>query len=334
MANIKPRLGVNNIDLSEILSDINNLPPAGTEDISAELDAQTTAVEELLKIAKKKVAEQNGEGQYVWKKSKVNIEEISESKTSQRIFYAWGKTSNTSTFDIYYSDEYQTNIDGSFTLVNPTTETVKLSVLKDSAAKYSGKYMITTAASEGKEGSLITGKYLLRIDTWSSTVSSYNNKNYLSGSYTLITANVTESDVSYVVSFDDTMYPNGVELDGYWYELIGGLGLSAIGVTECSYVEFTFSEKTYLDTKIDHGLNKIPKFVYLFRDDVPSTHYAMYWVIGANIHGHMDHFGEYRYNSTFNDVSFYNFNDVRYVYGSKNNIFYEAGVTYKLFVMA
>lgn len=64
----KSRLQTNNIDLSAILADINNLPPAGTEDISAELDAQTAAVNELLKVAKRKVAENNGEGEYVWEK--------------------------------------------------------------------------------------------------------------------------------------------------------------------------------------------------------------------------------------------------------------------------
>lgn len=65
---IKQRLGVNNIDLSEILSDIDNLPPAGTEDIQSELNAQTEAVNTLMSMVNRKVAEQNGEGEYVWKK--------------------------------------------------------------------------------------------------------------------------------------------------------------------------------------------------------------------------------------------------------------------------
>lgn len=64
----KSRLQTNNIDLSAILADINNLPPAGTEDISAELNALSDAVDAHLKMVNRKVAENNGEGEYVWKK--------------------------------------------------------------------------------------------------------------------------------------------------------------------------------------------------------------------------------------------------------------------------
>ena len=68
MANFKPRLQAANIDLTSILEDINNLPPAGTEDISAELNEQTVAVEELKIMVSRKVAENNGAGAFVWSK--------------------------------------------------------------------------------------------------------------------------------------------------------------------------------------------------------------------------------------------------------------------------
>lgn len=97
-----PRLSKNNIDLTSILEDINNLPPAGTEDISAELDAQTEAINSLLSMVNRKVAENNGAGEWVWKKCwkyTVNLTQTTTG-TNPTKFKVTGSGNNTDFTDV------------------------------------------------------------------------------------------------------------------------------------------------------------------------------------------------------------------------------------------
>lgn len=60
MGKTKERLKSHNSDLSAILDGINNLPPAGSEDLQATAEAQTEVVNELLSLVKRKIAEKSG----------------------------------------------------------------------------------------------------------------------------------------------------------------------------------------------------------------------------------------------------------------------------------
>lgn len=69
MGKNKDRLNQKSIPWADsILDQVMNLPPAGGEDLQSTTEAQTTAVEELMKMVSRKIAMNNGEGQYVWKK--------------------------------------------------------------------------------------------------------------------------------------------------------------------------------------------------------------------------------------------------------------------------
>lgn len=60
MGKNKEQLKEHNLDLFAILSGIQNLPPAGGEDLQGTVEEQTTAVNNLLKMVSRKVAEKNG----------------------------------------------------------------------------------------------------------------------------------------------------------------------------------------------------------------------------------------------------------------------------------
>ena len=69
MGKNKDRLNQKSIPWADsILDQVMNLPPAGGEDLTDTVAEQTTAVEELMKVVSRKIAMNNGEGQYVWKK--------------------------------------------------------------------------------------------------------------------------------------------------------------------------------------------------------------------------------------------------------------------------
>ena len=71
MGKNKERLNSHNLDLAAILADIQNLPPAGGEDLQETVTTQTDVVNTLLTMVKRKVADHKGEGEYVWKKSMI-----------------------------------------------------------------------------------------------------------------------------------------------------------------------------------------------------------------------------------------------------------------------
>lgn len=69
MGKNKDRLLTKSIPWADsILEQVINLPAAGGEDLQSTAEAQVLAVENLLKMVNRKVAENRGEGKYVWKK--------------------------------------------------------------------------------------------------------------------------------------------------------------------------------------------------------------------------------------------------------------------------
>ena len=69
MGKYEKRINENSRPMADsILSLVNNLPPAGGEDLQGTVEEQNEAINELMKMVKRKVADHKGEGEYVWKK--------------------------------------------------------------------------------------------------------------------------------------------------------------------------------------------------------------------------------------------------------------------------
>ena len=271
---IKQRLDINNTDLLAILSDINNLPPAGTEDISAELEAQTSAVNALMSMVNRKVTENNGEGEYVWKKSSISY---GPAMTTEDIFICGAKAED-STVTVAYADSYTYDeTTHQFTLVSPTEYSNDL----DSSlitSKIKGKYVIQSMAARADKKT--TGNVLIYIPsdaTVGVTDSSQSNCFEDGNSGYCLKAEVVNvyrygqilNFVSHVVAFDLTTYPDDDEQDNYWYELIKkDEMLSNIGFEgELACGTFTVSsDLTYLeDIVLYHNLNVVPKIGMIFK---------------------------------------------------------------------
>lgn len=105
--------------------------------------------------------------------------------------------------------------------------------------------------------------------------------------------------VGYVVSDNESAYPDDGEKDGYWYErVLGEIGIieKFFGCTE--YVEdtFTLSQSAGIeDVTVNHSLGKIPKLIFIYTENYsfPSdgNYYLMYGIIDNvyyNTGGHFD----------------------------------------------
>ena len=82
-----------------------------------------------------------------------------------------------------------------------------------------------------------------------------------------------ESTTQYVVSDDENAYPDGGELDGYWYEIMQE------GITGIDFGEVTVSSETQ-NVTVQHNLGVVPSFVCMVSTTAYSSGYM--W---ANING-------------------------------------------------
>ena len=89
--------------------------------------------------------------------------------------------------------------------------------------------------------------------------------------------------IDYIVSDKETAYPDGGELNGYWYEKVGG-GLSPemFGCTEIAIDKLVFASNTEIGT-LNHSLGKKPKFAFLIfnGENVTGTPSRVYVAIGS-----------------------------------------------------
>ena len=84
-----------------------------------------------------------------------------------------------------------------------------------------------------------------------------------------LTAEGGES-LGYVVADDETSYPNGGELDGYWYESVVGMSVGEyltpenFGFTKVAVDTMVYSGSYSIsDLTVTHSLNEIPKMVII-----------------------------------------------------------------------
>jgi len=229
-SNIKNRLQENNLDLASILSDINNLPPAGTEDASAELDAQTLAANNLIKIVKRKVAESKGEGTVVWNK----YENYTPARTLT-LTYSFGSTNypsgNYGYFNVSVTNGTVSEITESMLVGHTVVQDISSSGLWKYVLAANNKLQVYCNPNNPYSGET---SYALK---YSSGSWSYSNgvvtiydpdvailfKYCSQGSGTFNSYNVTIPQkignlLGFVVSNDSSTYPNGgTDAEGKYY---------------------------------------------------------------------------------------------------------------------
>lgn len=157
--------------------------------------------------------------------------------------------------------------------------------------------------------------------------------------------------VDYVISSDSEAYPDGGELDGYWYEMVEeGMNLLSIcGFTEIAIDTFTPSNNIKLGNRntLSHSLNKNPKF-FIILCDIESAPTGIsdavacgMSIVGATTSGPYIAFNELK-DRNGNHGAYYEYldpnepvtaNSIKF-WATDTNYYFKAGVTYTLITMA
>ena len=254
MGKYENRLNQNSIPMAdEILSLVNNLPAAGGgEDLQSTVAEQTAAVTTLLAMVNRKVAENRGEGEYVWKKLTAPV---TITMTQQN------NGTTPTTFKMASADVDLSAVDISY-FVGIT-----------------GEYAVSgsTAPFEIKEDGLYMGSSLRGALTYNPSTQVLSCAGNI-GSLCTWTVETQQNFIDYVVSSDAKAYPNGGEQDGYWYELVeeGVNLLTLFGCTKMAIDEFVYSSATGCDDVIvNHSLRAVPKVIIIASLDKPTKNYDM-----------------------------------------------------------
>lgn len=189
------------------------------------------------------------EGQYVWKKSK--LEQVTITNPSVVMNSGSGKIKVTTTDDIDLS-----LVDLSFFDGFVSSEPYKFYTQNGQLYFYSTDYPVTAYNTETHELTCNAGI--------SNATFTYTG--------TKETPKLVFED--YVVADDESAYPDGAVQDGYWYELVEeGLTPEMLGFTKMAIDKFTFSTRTAGNTPLNHSLAELPKFYILMSENNSTTDY-------------------------------------------------------------
>lgn len=243
----------------------------GGEDLTVTTAEQTVAVEDLIKMVGRKIADHKGEGPYVWKKYSV---ENKVYQTTENAFLM-GAAANSRTITIAYASDYSFNEETkTFTLINPKEYTETLSSVNENVID--GSYVIQSIDSW--QNTLTEGSVMLYIPEGASVTvadckftTSGSGKALLVGNAAVYKYGEVTEFLNYVVSSGAEDYPNEDELDSCRYELLEeGVNLSAL--FNCSKVAvdtFTPSARTTFNNfgAIPHSLGQVPRAYMIVADD-------------------------------------------------------------------
>lgn len=314
------------------LEDFDILNGVNGEDLTDTAADQKTAVEDLLKMVNRKIAMNNGEGQYVWKKSIGGI-----------------------TYTAYCTKANGAS-GGAFTLNSSDVDLTQLNDLTVLApieiSRTTGGY---TPAIKSVDG--INFEYWLNGAYQNALTASWNKSTktltltgtVMSGSNWTPFFYDTHSEkefIDYAVSSDAEAYPNkAVHTDGYWYELIED-GLDLLSVTGCTKMavdKITYSSRTAGGGKVSHSLGEVPKVALLFNTSRTIVNYDVTASIivkassgskcyGVSIYGYASDGSALNSTALQNDTSAMSATAVKAIMNS--SIYYTAGVEYTLITMA
>lgn len=153
---------------------------------------------------------------------------------------------------IYYADAY-TLSDGTYALVNPKSISIWASDTSP-VVKLTGKYFLVAATS---------GTMMYRGMDNITTVLSGSDL-YLRNVHVI--SNITEdvlTEIGYAVGDEEDSYPDGGELDGYWYKV------KSEGVSGIDYGEVTVGSATSI--VVEHNLGVNPRMVALIGNGNQNT---------------------------------------------------------------
>ena len=306
MGKNKDRLLTKSIPWADsILEQVINLPAAGGEDLQSTAEAQVLAVENLLKMVNRKVAENRGEGQYVWKKYSLNGMTIQLTHTV---------TGNPSTW--HMSADGLNNGD----YVNLVGVTGKYN------SSYAFNFISKTQVALGNSGTEIY-PYTYDPDNQNIVISaSFGNTLTL----TDINADVL-TFIDFAVSDDESAYPNGGEQDGYWYELVD------FSLLNDNVATGTFSLSVSKQTiTVAHGLGKKPTGIFGFKKKTTKfdTHFDSFFSPWWYEDGYEDAFHLTRNGSTDQNTKAYTIDENQFSITSQTGGTNFAGGTWYWVVFA
>lgn len=284
------------------------------EDLTDTAADQTAAVAELLKMVNRKVAENNGIGEHVWKKY--------EADSTSGVFNFTQTTSGTPTvLQVSSSDIDLSKIDESaFVGLSGTVNATTYNFISE-------EHVVIGNSSWDWSYNPATAQITIQIDI-------------ASGTWQSATFEGVKIFVGYIVSDDESSFPDSGEQDGYWYELVveGGVDLSAAGFTDVAVDVFTVSSNTDVTAKtLNHSLGKIPKIAYLIANKEPTTSKHVYYMVlgnptqDGNLGGGIKVYG---YGSTGNCYATATASTLKVTNHAYATIYYSAGKEYTLLTMA
>lgn len=241
MGKNKDRLNQKSIPWADsILEQVINLPAAGGEDLQSTAEAQTLAVENLLKMVNRKVAENRGEGQYVWKKYGDEVLSFNQltTNTNPTIVQVTSKFTDLSTVDSSFfaglSGKYSINGYGSYSYeFTDTTLTYNGVTVTYTYDPTTAQIKIKASLTDRQWGSIEIPAFVGYVVADSEDA--YSEGHVKFDSATLIPENIRE----------------GVDI---W----GVIGTMSEGVSGIDFGKVTLSSATDSVT-VSHSLNATPK---------------------------------------------------------------------------
>lgn len=324
MGKNKDRLLTKSIPWADsILEQVINLPAAGGEDLQSTAEAQTLVVENLLKMVNRKVAENRGEGQYVWKKSEYagfSVETTGKQPITLKVTSELGDLSKV---DISFFADWV------FSLPAPASIKIK----GDGTCEY-----VNAAGTTAYSCSYNPSTQTLTINNNITSSSTWKLSSY-------------KVDYALVVSDDATAYPDGGIKDGYYYEPFEeGIDFSKTAVKKIAVDKFTLAADTAGSSgiKINHSLGELPRAAVIIGEitkcaTTNTKYFNVHTCVMINLsnkHGAQVSIG-YNYQNTENRVALVSDSawsnpsetQVQYYDGSSYTIL-PAGIEFTLITMA
>lgn len=318
----------------------------GGEDVSEEVAVQTPLIQQIREAIVGKATEANataehievGYSAYV---GQVLIDGTLDPETLKKGEYVWKEQQ---AIIIHFTQE-------GFATIKVTSDDIDVSTLTienfsgisgnlGNGGKYSfgsgGKLTLTNLPPDNGSVNFLT--------TYTQSAGTINIDGGLGIAFTTTWSDgvIKEGEVKYVVSDNESAYPDGGEKDGFWYEKTNDLsGLKKLfGCSEICVETFTYPSNRECKYSIPHSLGKIPKAVLIANNGSElSANYALISYLGIFNNGSsINGAAIYKYTGG-NHVSEYSegyITDSTITIGSGSLIleFYDAGVEYTLITMA
>lgn len=269
------------------------------------------------------------EGLYVWKKYEMSFKDISHRYSSPPTVLL----SNSDTY-IWHSDEYYID-EGKFCLLNPQYINMTISSVSTGYC-ITDEYEAIDTSKTVK--TLKSGKYLHKIEQKINTSIDPFTTLISLVEYEYHTIETGKTFIDYIVSDNETKYPDGDVQDGYYYERVNDIKevLTCGFFTKVAIDEFTPASNTNIPV-ITHSLGVLPKAVIILpMYNTPSSTSDVVSIFGTFDADGADYW-IYNFNPSLLGASYssrYSTATTTQVKPRVNTGGFKAGKTYKVITMA